>query len=70
MKHEEILATASTVERDFEALCRALDAVGEAQHPVLLAKLALLLCHEIGDAQVIDRAIARALRDLSTTARS
>lgn len=56
------------VERDFQALCRALDSVPDEQHPVLLAKLALVLCRDIDDPQVIDSAIEIARRDLPVRA--
>jgi hypothetical protein len=61
-------AGAPKVERDFQALCRALDNVPEEQYPVLLAKLALVLCREIDDPRVIDRAIEIAVRDLPKAA--
>lgn len=64
MKHPEHHNAAPKVERDFQALCRALDSVAEDQHPVLLAKLALVLCRDIDDPDIIDRAIETAVRDL------
>lgn len=68
MTHPQTQAGAPKVERDFQALCRALDSVSEAQHPVLLAKLALLLCRDIDDPRIIDRAIDIAVRDLPAAA--
>lgn len=64
MAHDNSHAAAPTVERDFQAICRALDSVSPERQSLLLAKLSLILCHEVADTQVVDRAIARALRDL------
>ncbi|MGE0331779.1 MAG: hypothetical protein AB7P37_13930 [Ramlibacter sp.] len=68
MTHTETRANAPKVERDFQALCQALDRVPPDQHAVLLAKLALVLCSEIDDARTIDRAIEVAARDLPRAA--
>lgn len=68
MSHPETIAGAPKVERDFQALCRALDSVALEQHAVLLAKLALVLCREIDDPRTIDRAIETATRDLTSGA--
>lgn len=68
MSHPESQAAAPKVERDFQALCRALDSVPQDQHAVLLAKLALVLCGEIDNLRTIDRAIEIAARDLPRAA--
>lgn len=44
----------------FQSIAAAIDDVGEENAAVLLAKLALLLCHEVGDSDRISSCIARA----------
>jgi hypothetical protein len=52
------------VEHDFELLHRSMASVDDARRDVFLAKLVLLLCHEIDDKAVVRRAVAAATRDL------
>jgi hypothetical protein len=54
----------SPVEHDFELLHRSMASVDDARRDVFLAKLVLLLCHEIDDKAVVRRAVAAATRDL------
>lgn len=44
----------------FQSIAAAIDEVGEERAAALLAKLALLLCHEVGDADRIASCIERA----------
>ncbi|MFC3230668.1 hypothetical protein ACFOGJ_25695 [Marinibaculum pumilum] len=48
----------------YEELAMAIDRVGEAQAPLFLAKLALMLAHELGDRERALAAIADCERDL------
>ena len=52
------------VEIVYDALAETLDAVGEGKGELFLAKLALLLSHEIGDASRILSLIAQARANL------
>lgn len=52
------------VETVYDALAETLDAVGEGKGDLFLAKLALLLSHEIGDASRILSLIAQARANL------
>lgn len=56
----------SDAERDacYTQLCQTLTGVGQAQAPLLLARLALLLMERLGDAQVASALIDEAARDL------
>ena len=54
----------SPVEHDFQLLHRTMNSVDEERRDVFLAKLVLLLCHEIDDKAVVRRAVAAAARDL------
>ncbi len=53
-------------ERDavYTQLCQTLTEVGEAQAPVMLARLTLLLMERLGDAGIARHLIAEAARDL------
>jgi len=48
-------------------LCYRMARAGEAVTPQILARLALLLMHEVGDAERVRRAIASATRDFPET---
>jgi hypothetical protein len=48
----------------YDALAQAVDSAGEAATPRLLAKLALLLAHELGDRARFDQLLQAALSDL------
>ena len=52
------------VETVYDALAETLDAVGEGKGELFLAKLALLLSHEIGDASRVLSLIAQARANL------
>lgn len=52
------------VERLWEQLAEAIAAAGPEREALFLAKLALLLGREIGDAERVSAAIGVALRDL------
>lgn len=56
--------TPNDVETIYEALAEKLDAVGREKSELFLAKLALLLSHEIGDAARVSRLIEQASRNL------
>ncbi|MCC7411208.1 MAG: DUF2783 domain-containing protein [Gammaproteobacteria bacterium] len=57
----------AALERIYEALARALDAVDPADESLFLAKLALALANEIGDVGRIEAAIASARAGLPAT---
>ena len=50
----------------YTELCHALTEVGAAQTPAMLARFALLMMHESGDAEAIRRAIRDAAGHRST----
>lgn len=52
------------LERVWAMLAGATAAVGAEKTPLFLAKLALLLANELGDAATIERLIATARQDL------
>ena len=52
------------LEQVWEALAQAIDQAGERRE-LFLAKLALLLAHEIGDRAAVDRLIRATLEDLA-----
>ncbi len=52
------------VERLWEQLAEAIAAAGPGREALFLAKLALLLAREVGDAERVAAAIGVALRDL------
>ena len=56
----------SDAERDacYTQLCQTLTVVGEAQAPLLLARLALLLMERLGNAQVASALIDNPAQDL------
>ena len=56
--------TSADVEEVYEALAHALDAVPAGSRELVLAKLALLLAHEVGDAARVRQLIGSALADL------
>ena len=45
-------------------LATAIDTAGEEKEALFLARLALLLAHEIGDIAIFKKAVATALEDL------
>ncbi len=53
-------STAPPIVAAFQSIAAAIDEVGEARATTLLAKLALILCHEVGDADRIAACIERA----------
>ncbi len=57
-------ATSHTMERAYESLAQAIDRAGPEQEALFLARLALTLAHEIGDAEQFERCIRVALDDL------
>lgn len=61
------LATAD-LELFYESLARALDRVGEAGETALLARLALLLAHRLGDGRAAIEAIGLAERGIDAGA--
>lgn len=54
----------SDVEAVYDTLAETLDTIGEAKGELFLAKLALLLSHEIGDAPHVLSLIAQARANL------
>ncbi len=54
--------TASELDDVYTDLCYGLTERGIAETPTILARLTLLLMHEVGDRAVIERAISEALR--------
>ncbi|WP_417476156.1 hypothetical protein [Leisingera sp.] len=52
------------LEAVYEALARALDAAGQEQHTVLLAKLVLMLAHDLDDPDLVSRRIGEAGQNL------
>jgi hypothetical protein len=56
--------TPSDLETVYEALAERLDAVGPEKHPLFLAKLALLLSHDLDDAGRVRARIDEAARGL------
>ncbi|MEV7013955.1 DUF2783 domain-containing protein [Streptosporangium sp. NPDC051022] len=53
--------TAQELDEVYTRLCYGLSEAGEERTPAVLARLALLLMHEVGDAAVVSRAIDEAL---------
>jgi hypothetical protein len=53
------------LESAYESLATAIDSAGEQKEALFLAKLALLLAHELGDVAAFRKAMATALEDLS-----
>ena len=56
--------TQDALETIYEALARAIDAVGEDKSELFLAKLALSLGHELGDPARVTTLIEGCSRDL------
>lgn len=56
--------TPTDVETVYEALADRLDAVGPHRRELFLAKLALLLSHDLGDAEQVCLRIAEAAENL------
>ena len=56
--------TPADLETVYEALAEQLDAIGSAQRELYLAKLALLLAHEIADAGRVRSLVAEAASNL------
>jgi hypothetical protein len=52
------------LESAYESLATAIDSAGEKE-ALFLARLALLLAHELGDVGIFKKAVATALEDLS-----
>lgn len=52
------------LERVYDLIAAAVDRAGPERESLLLAKLALLLAHEIGDYAAVAEAVAAAERDL------
>jgi hypothetical protein len=55
----------TTVEQAFSSIGQALDEMGSEYHVAYLAKLALLLCEELGDPERIRILVETAKRDLA-----
>lgn len=53
------------LERVYEKIAAAIDAVGPERESVMLAKLALSLAHRLGDAAAVEACIDMALQDLA-----
>ncbi len=53
------------LESAYETLATAIDSAGEQKEALFLARLALLLAHELGDVAAFRQAVATALEDLS-----
>ena len=53
------------LESAYETLATAIDSAGEQKEALFLARLALLLAHELGDVAAFNKAVATALEDLS-----
>ena len=51
-------------ETAYESLALAIDAAGESREALFLARLALLLAHELGDAAAFRKAVDMALEGL------
>jgi len=58
--------TALELEQVYEALAQGIDAAGEGKAELFLAKLALLMAREIGDAERVKALIDSAGRNLDT----
>ncbi|HAV09762.1 MAG TPA: hypothetical protein DEF12_11780 [Rhodobacteraceae bacterium] len=58
--------SAANIETVYEALALKLDTIPTKQHPLYLAKLALLLAHEIDDAPKVITQLNAAAQNLST----
>lgn len=56
--------TPAEIETVYEALARQIDAIAPDKHALFLAKLALLLSREIGDAERARSLVAEAARNL------
>lgn len=54
--------TPAELDELFTALSVGLAAAGQERTPMILARLALLLMHEVGDAERVAAAVAEALR--------
>ena len=66
MNGQPPLRSMTDTERDaaYTQLCRTLTDVGEAQASLLLARLALLLMEQLGDAAVFGQLVDEAAKDL------
>jgi hypothetical protein len=53
------------LESAYETLATAIDTAGEQKEALFLARLALVLAHEIGDIAAFRKAVANALEDLA-----
>jgi hypothetical protein len=58
----------AALEDFYDALAQGIDRAGDAQAPVFLAKLALLLAQRIGDPVVLQQAVVAALAGLAEPA--
>jgi hypothetical protein len=58
------MSETTPIDRLWERLADAIDAAGPDKELLFLCKLALLLGHEIGDADRVETLIAAALRDM------
>lgn len=56
--------TDSELDAVYTQLCRTMTALGEAQAPLYLARLALLALTELGDADLAQRLLSDAAQDL------
>jgi Protein of unknown function (DUF2783) len=57
-------AAFDVLEQAYDRIAGGIDTAGPAQETVFLAKLALALANEIGDAHVISACVDAALKDL------
>ena len=60
--------TDSELDAVYTRLCHTMTALGEAQAPLFLARLALLALTELGDSEAAQRLLADAARDLELSA--
>ena len=60
--------TDSELDAVYTQLCNTMTALGEAQAPLFLARLALLALTELGDSEAAQRLLADAARDLELSA--
>jgi hypothetical protein len=60
--------TFEELEAAYDLLARAIDTAGPDRQSLFLAKLALVLAHETGDAALFRRAVATAVEDIGPTA--
>lgn len=65
--HFESLNMTYDTETGYNMIAKSLDQICEEQHPLYLAKLALILSEKIGNIKVLEKSIAIASLDLNGT---